>query len=294
MRLMVLLVGLSCVGCQQVWVERPAWLPRFRPLHNDAGTVTLLVTELHVRNSDPAAVERLFAELDEQFLPLEHVARLRELGLRVGLATGPEPIWSRMDKNDFVQPPQEKHLAVSLGRACMLPLKEHAGSVVCQGDLGSRVRPGELLQPRFFLLIEPVGLDQNLLSVRLTMAVQHGPLALLPRPLEDRSGWMLRPGRQEERVTASSCQISIGPQAVLAMTGDATRPDSVGALAFCDWERSSLAVLFIRPVHLPPSAVGNRAGSTSPVGELPGPTPLAWQTLQSFPHKHVRRGQSPP
>lgn len=233
--LVIALLATLLAGCADTKAVRStAWLNRFRwggaPQGSDVVQIDVALLERPL--GDAYINQGLWAFADEQVVALESKAVLEDNGFRIGQIGGITPA--------------ELQTLLTSERSCANPrrIQLHAGkptqvvlgpaATACQFRIehdGIQV-PVSLEKAQCTLEVVPALAKDGHTRLRFLPEIQHGDLALLPKPTPDFTGLMLQQERPTERYPALGWEVNLAPNEYMLVGARLERPHTLGHQCF--------------------------------------------------------------
>jgi hypothetical protein len=223
------------VGCTDPPTVNPHSLfDRFRPLQTPAGpdVVEMQVALIERPLYDSFLVHDLWAEVDEQILSLPQKLALDENGFRVGQVGGFAPTGLQKLLVSERSNANPRRIYVHAGNPASLTL----GPVmpVCRFELprDGEAIPVSLDQAECLLSVVPSLAGEDRIKLAFTPQIRYGQAQAVPRPTEDRQGFILRSEQPNKTFAALTWEVTLAPNQYVLVGARTDRPQSLGHQSF--------------------------------------------------------------
>lgn len=233
--LLLLLLLAALVGCvNRPQVHQTNWLDRMlRPAGPAAAdTVQMDVALIERPLGDTYLIQGLWEGADEQVVALEQRAALEDNGLRIGQIGGIVPVNLQNMLTSEKSCANPRRIRTASAKPTRLTLGPEVAECSFQLPVDGKPTPVKLSKALCTLEVTPTLTADGRIKLRFLPQLLHGDAQQLPRPTEDRTGWMLKEERPTERYTNLAWEVTLAPGEYVLVGGRYDKPESLGHQCF--------------------------------------------------------------
>lgn len=218
-------------------VQTTAFLDRFRTGDGPPAPdlIHMEVAILEVPPGDHYANQELWAQADDQVLPLDQKVLLEDNGFRVGQVGGmPPPGLQALLTSE--RSCSARHIQLHANHSTPVPIGEVHST--CQFTLISdgRVTAVDLPEGQCQLVIVPTLASEGRTRLHFTPEVRSGKPSPSFRPMDDRSGWMLGEMKPTKQYPTLAWDVTLELNEYVIVGGRFDQPGTLGHVCFMPGE----------------------------------------------------------